>query len=608
MSSRDLNLAGTEIPTPGVALRTTSVVTAISALCTLLSALCSVYKRPQPLLSPMRSAHALSTMNFYYRREYTVTKRTLALILVMMLLSSALLLQGCLQELPAETETPETNSPPVSEEPPDESVSAPVRRGLFTLRYDPESTVNPITGMSSSNILLASLLYESLFSLDANLDAEPVLCDAWSVEDNLTYTFSIKPDVAASDGSTLTASDVVYTLTQASQHGRFVNRLKNIDKITSEDELSVTIKLKSPNRRFIRLLDIPIIKSGSINDRIPPGTGPYVFANPDALRLERFSGHRDYQDLPVTAILLKACGDEEAAELFEDGQLSLLWDDPADTYEIRLNRVHEKRYYDTTALQYIGFNTRSVVLKEPDVRRAIGDAVDREYIVGEILQGQALAAGLALSPSYNLYDARWQRDDVDQQREMSALLARAGLEDYDDDSYLEYPDGDGGFISFSLDFIVNIENQYKVRAAYMIAETLMRTGILVNVRELSWDNFIGALQSGSFDMYYGEVVLSADFDLSALLLPGSSLNFGKTGSSEYAQLIADFLGASSAADEQAAAKELCDTILRSAPFVPVLYKKYAVYTPMGAISGAAPSQSGVFHTIKDWTIDLTMLS
>ena len=527
---------------------------------------------------------------------------------VLMLLSVVLLLQGCYNEPPVEDEPQETYTPPVIEELPEDPVSTPVRRGLFTLRYDPVSTVNPITGMNSDNILLASLLYESLFSLDANLNVEPVLCDTWSVEDNLIYTFDIKPDIAVSDGSTLTASDIVYSLTQASQHGRFVNRLKNIDKITSDDDLTVTIKLKSPNRRFIRLLDIPIIKSGSINNRVPPGTGPYIFANPEAMRLERFAGYRDYQDLPVNTILLKSCGDEEAAELFEDGQLSLLWDDPADTYEIRLNRVHEKRYYDTTALQFIGFNTRSVVLREPDVRRAIGDAVNREYITGEVLQGQALAAEFALSPSYNLYGEQWPRDEVDQQREMSALLARAGLEDYDDDSYLEYPNGDGSYMNFSLEFIVNIENQYKVRAVNMIADTLMQTGISVNIRELSWDNFISALQSGNFDMYYGEVVLNADFDLSALLLPGSALNFGKTGSSEYASLIADFLGAPSAADEQAAAKELCDVILQDAPFIPVLYKKYAVYTPMGAISGAAPSQSGVFRMIKDWTIDLTMIA
>ena len=537
-----------------------------------------------------------------------MSKRIVFRIVILALLSVALLLQGCFHEPAPDTPPPESDSPPDVEPTPNDPVITANRRGVFTLRYDPDSTVNPITGVNSNNILLSSLLYEGLFSLDGALNPEPVLCETWSVEDNLIYTFNIKPGVAVSDGSFLDANDIIYTLTQASQHGRFVNRLKNIDKITSESELSVTIKLKSPNRRFIRLLDIPVIKSGSINDRIPPGTGPYVFPGAEALRLTRFPDYRDSSDLPVASIQLRVCGDDEAAELFEDGQLSLLWDDPCDTYEIRLNRVHEKRYYDTTALQFIGFNTRSTALKEADVRRAIGCAIDREYITGEIMQGQALVATYALSPSYNLYSDLWTRDNIDSQFELSALLNRAGLEDYDDDSFLEYPNGSGGYTKFSLDFIVNSENQYKVRAANLIAGTLMQTGINVTVRELAWDSFTSALQSGNFDMYYGEVVLSADFDLSALLLPGSPLNYGKTGSSDYAPLIADFLSAPSAAEEQIAAKALCDMVLFDAPFVPILYKKYAVYTPMGAISGAAPSQSGVFRNISDWTIDLTILS
>ena len=536
-------------------------------------------------------------------------QRSLALALAAAIaFSLPALLQGCLNEQAPETEPEAPVSPPAEEVIESSGVVASTKRGLFTLRYDPDSTVNPITGMNSDNILLSSLLYESLFSLDGGLNAEPVLCESWDSEDNISYTFILKPEIAFSDGSSLTSNDVVYSITQASQRGRFVNRLGVIDKITAEDDLTVTIRLKSPNRRFIRLLDIPIIKAGSIDGRIPPGTGPYMFAGADILRLVRFNGHRDYEKLPVPSVVLIVCEDDEAAELFEGGLLSLIWDDPADSHDIRLNRVHEKRYYDTTALQFIGFNTRSAVLSESDVRRAIGCAIDREFIVDEIMQGHAHPAQFALSLPYDLYSDQWGREGSDPQIEMAGLLSRAGLEDYDDDSYLEYPDGAGGYARFSLDFIVNSENQYKLRTAHLIAGALRQTGINVSVRELPWDSFISALETRNFDMYYGEVVLSADFDLSALLLPGGSLNFGRTGSSEFKPLIDAFLGAESDAWEREAAYELCKAVLFEAPFLPILYKKYVVYTPMGAISGAAPSQSGVFRMINDWTIDATMLA
>ena len=520
-----------------------------------------------------------------------------------------LLLQACLSaDIPDES-PPQIESPPFSGSPPPETPARePSEPGQFTIRYVPDNPVNPITSLNRDNTVLSSLLYECLFTLDGNLNVRPTLCESWSTEDNTTYSFVIKEGVAVTDGSTLTSNDVVYTIRQAMQTGRFVNRLKGIASVTATDDLTVTVVLTSVNNNFIKLLDIPIIKDGSIDDPIPPGTGPYVFASTGGMRLVPFPAHRDASNLTLSEIQLQECNDNELAELFDGGVLSLLWDDPSDTFDIILNRHNEPRYYDTTSLQYIGFNTRTFAFNNPNVRRAIGSSLNRSYIVSEIMPGQSLAAPLALSPAYRLYDPQWVQTSIDPLIEMSALFEFAGLKDFDNDSFLEYPDGYGGYYKLALDFIVNSENAYKVRTAYRIADTLRLYGIEIIVRELQWDNFTAALRSGNFDMYYGEVVLGADFDLSLLLLPGSPLNYGYTGSDYYKPFIEAFLGAWSDQEESIAAKALCDEINYTAPFIPILYKKYVVYTPIAAISGATPSQSGVFNGIAGWTIDLTMLS
>jgi peptide/nickel transport system substrate-binding protein len=525
-------------------------------------------------------------------------------------LISALFLQGC-QALPApEEDIPIPEDPSVEVVPPPVAppILSPPSFGRFTLRYDSKSTLNPITSSSSDNILLTSLMYESLFTLDGNLNVEPVLCESWSTEDNITYIFELRPEIAMSDGSYLTADDVTYTLRRAMTSGRFVNRLNTIRSIASDGDLTVTIVLNSANRRFIRLLDVPIIKNGSINNRVPPGTGPYIYTGEEALRLERFPQHRDFFRLPLTTIYLRECGDSELTELFDDGELSLLWDNPTDPFDIRLNRLRDTRFYDTTAMQFIGFNARSVVLRNQDVRRAIGCAINRQHITEVIMPGQTLAAPLAISPAYEFYDVAWERVFHNPLVEMALLINRAGLEDYNQDSFFEYRDDYGVFQEFSLDFIVNSENIHKIRAAHSIADTLRRTGFDITVRELPWDRFISALRNGNFDMYYGETVLSADFDLSPLLLPNGRHNYGLTGSTMYQPLIDDFLSAQTDADERAAAARLCEEIRVYAPFVPILYKRYAIYTPLRAIIGATPSQSGIFHRFADWSIDLTMLS
>jgi len=505
-----------------------------------------------------------------------------------------------------QTETEETPDPGSETQSPTPTAPQPVP-GRFTLRYDPKSTLNPITALNRDNILISALLYESLFVLDGNLNVEPLLCESWETEDNVSFTFNIKPGIAMSDGSRLTADDVVYTLRQASLKGRFINRFGSVTGVSSDGELAVTVTLQSPNSRFIYLLDVPVIKSGSIDNRLPPGTGPYTFTDPDVMRLDRFTGYRDFRSLPLTTVYLLECGDDELTQLFDDGELSLLWDDPSDAFDIRLNRLDEKRYYNTTTIQFIGFNAREGVMRNPDVRRAVGCSIDRNYIVNEIMSGQAIPAPLPLPATFRHYDPKWEHRDLDPLTEMSLLLDRARMEDFDNDSYLEIADGLGGYADFSVDFIVNSENMHRARAANAIADNLRQFGFRISVRELPWESFINALQLGDFDMYYGEITLGADFDLSPLVLPGN-LNFGGTASTTNKPFIDDFLASETDEEVQDAVSRLLDEIQRNAPFVPVLYKKYVIHTSMGAISGAEPGQSNVFRNFTDWKINLSMLS
>ena len=541
-------------------------------------------------------------------RFYSMTKKRRFTKVISIILLAAIYLQGC--EFPAATvdSLPEASDPPATESPElDASVPDSPKPGLFRVRYVPDSPVNPITSLAGDNLVLASLLYEGLFTLDSNLNVEPVLCESWSTEDNITYTYLIKSGIAMTDGSTLTADDVVYTLKQAMQTGLFINRLSVIRSVESDEELTVTVVLKTPNSHLNMLLDIPIIKDGTIDYSIPPGTGPYEFSGAGDMRLRRFIRYRDFAKLPITNIYLLICDDHEIAEAFDDGKLSLLRDDPASTIDVILNRHSEIRLYDTTTLQYIGYNMRSIVLRNADVRRAIGSSLDRRYIADTIMHGQPVASPLALSPSYRLYDAQWEDVVTDPLKGMSALLIRAGLKDYDNDSYLEYPDGYDSYYKFALDFIVNSDNPYKVEAAHRISDTLKLYGFEIIVRELPWDSFIASLEAGTFDLYYGEITLGADFDLSPLLLPDSHLNYGLMGGEYYRSYIENFLAAPTDEDELVAAQLLCDEINEDAPFIPILYKRYVVYTPIGAISGATPSQSGIFNNFSDWTIDLEML-
>ena len=539
-------------------------------------------------------------------------------ILIFLFLLPAILLQGCGvfpirpgRPAPIVSAPVELPEPPAPEAPEPEQPRPP---GRFTLRYETGFTMNPILALNRDNIMLTSLLFESLFMLDEDLVAHPLLCAEWSTEDNVTFTFEILPDIAMHDGSTLTADDVAYSIRTARNNTRSRHRskLQTIETVTTDGELTVVITLNTPNARFDRVLDIPIIKSGSIDQRIPPGTGPYIFPFDEAMYLNRFQGYRHYNDLPLTTIYLLECNDSDLTDFFDNGVLSLLWDDPTGAFDIRLNRLHEPRLYNTTSLHYLGFNANSYALRNADVRRAIGCAIERQFIVENIMNtpraGQTVAAPVAISPVFDLYDPGWERRG-DPLYEMGELIDRAQLLDYFNESFLATPDGIGGYIRFTLNFIVNIENAHKRAAANRISDNLRQFGFNVIVRELQWSEFVKALEDGAFDMYYGETMVGADFDLSTLLLPGdNTLNFGNTGNTVHRPFMQSFLAADTPEEVSFAGEQLNLAITQNAPFIPILYKRHAIYSHMGAVTGAAPSQSGVFYNFQDWSIDLMMLN
>ena len=474
----------------------------------------------------------------------------------------------------------------------------------FTLRYDSNSTLNPLTCKSSDNRLIGMLMYEGLFKVNEFFEAEPVLCESFSTQDNITYTFKVKSGVKMHDGSELTAADVAYSLTWAKKTSVYSNRLRIIESAEQTEDNSVLVTLAYPNKNIAKILDIPIIKYGSVDEKVPAGTGPYAFIVGLEPTIIKFKDHADYVKLPTDRVFFAECTDTAIVEMFSDSLIDLIRDDPTDAVEISVSRPHETRYYNTTSLCYLGFSSANAAMRDAQVRRAISYAVDRSAIVSDILKREAIEAPLILSPVYRQYEKAWEKKRDNTFVEMSSLLSRAGLRDANNDTYLEYPLSDAEYIPLEIRFIVNRENHFKVDIVHKIAAELRRVGFNVTVLELDWADFMTALEEGEFEMYIADTTLPADFDLSALLAAGGVLDYGGMGDEEYTELIGSFLNATTDAAEKEAARRICDMVSEKSTIIPVYYKLGAVMSGRNVISGMEPSQSNVFYNFTEWEIKL----
>ena len=94
----------------------------------------------------------------------------------------------------------------------------------------------------------AALIYDTLFSWDADMVPRPQMVDTWSKsEDGLLYSFTLRPGLKFHDLSPVTSRDVVATLRRLLVRDTQNQLLAGlVAEIATKDERSFTLRLKAP--------------------------------------------------------------------------------------------------------------------------------------------------------------------------------------------------------------------------------------------------------------------------------------------------------------------------------------------------------------------------
>ena len=494
------------------------------------------------------------------------------------LLSVPLLLTGCWQDV---DEVEEEFWMMAEEETADENQT--VLPASFSLPYDPEQTLDPVTCPDGMQQVVASLLFEGLFSLDANWEPQGLLCSDYTYDpQTLTYVFTLREGVSFSDSSPLTGDDVRDTLNRARTSLRYGARLSGVKSI-SAGESTVSITLSQANTAFPALLDIPIVKSGT-EDTIPLGTGPYLLADDaDTRRLVASQNWWQGSTQPVEHILLVETADTDAQFYrFSSRDVQLITTDLTGTQSVGTLENVSCTDAGTTILQYLGCNTAQGPLTDPALRRCLSLGINRPQLVSAFLSGHGTAAQFPLSPLCSLYPSHLE----------IAYSSTAFSQAVKSSSFsLEEP----------LVFLVNTENTFKLSIAQYLCDVFTDGGVPVELRSLPWEEYTAALQAGDFDLYYGEVKLCADWNLSSLLSYDGSLNYGGW-SDEQTQILLNQYAA--AQDPSAAMESLCAYLQQTQPIIPLCFKSTSVLTQSGVVEGLSPTAANPLSPLSSLIIHL----
>ena len=505
------------------------------------------------------------------------------------------MLAGCGQAAPKESAPVEGNLPGT------ELGVSDAADEIFSLNYNSGASLNPYATNDTDNLLISQLVYDNIFELDDEYNlSSRIIMDYETTNGGSYWTFTVDTSIKMHDGTNLTAADVAYSISLAKQTSRYRGRLTYYYGASATSDSTFAVSLGKADMLFPYLLTIPVVKNGSSGEAMPAGTGPYKYVEGENY-VEAFDGHVNYQTLPVDKIYFKEYSETvDIITAFEDSYIDLVVNDPSGKSNLGYGGNTETRYYMTANLHYFGFNSEAPFVGNAQYRYPLQLAVDREYAAGTLMQKGAVASALPVWPSSPFY-SEGIADQVKFDLELCAMvLDNLGVTDMDNDGkreYVEYSKTQ----DINIDLIVCSESAGKGDIAKQFASDMGSLGVTVTVRELSWTEYQNALTNGDYDMYYAEVKLGADFDLTSILTEDGSLNYGKIKDENYATYINAFLAADELTRTQAC-EVLLNYITTNVPIIPICFERQEVISHRNVITGMNPNASNVFYGIENWTI------
>ena len=459
--------------------------------------------------------------------------------------------------------------------------AGPVEQGEFALACYPSAGFHPITGGNRTNLSLGGLVYEGLYALNQQFQPLEQLCTAGAqAADGLSWTFTLRSGVTFSDGSPLTAAEVKASLDLARTSAAYSARLGDITNVTA-GEGTVTVTLSRANGNLPALLDIPIVKE---TGGVPLGTGPYVLSGSgEDWTLTARQGWWQGEELPLQTIPLRAI--QEADDLihaFDTRDIALVSTDLTGTNALGFSGSFDTVDYPTSIMLYVGFNVTSGPCRSAAVRQALLRAFDRSSVATALYSSHARPAALPISPASSYYPETLAQELEYAPQEAAQLLEAAGKVG-------------------SLTFVAPSDNAARAATAQHLADGLTELGLQVELQLLPWDKYTAALEKGDFDLYLAEVRLTADFDLTALITAGGSLNYGGYADAEAAQLLQSYR-ASSGQGRDLSALRLYERLAEEPPFAVLCFKNWSVLTQWSRISNLTPTQQNVFYGFAHWDI------
>ena len=279
-------------------------------------------------------------------------------------------------------------------------------------------TFDPFNTQDDYSIFTELQVYDRLVRLsDDGKGADPELATEWKIaDDGLSATFTLRDGVKFSDGSPMTADDVVFSLKRAvDQSGSWGFLFSPVTDVTKVDDKTIKLVMSEPFAPLLPALSTfaasiyskaNFEKYGAQAGEHPLGTGAFMLEKWDKGAQVVLAKNPNYWQAgkpSLDKVVFTVVGDDNARVLqLQSGAADIIdFVPPNQVDQITASGAQIQRV-DGTAVGWLTLNEAKKPLDDPNVRCALAWAVDREAIAKTIYFGLATPAK-SIIPSTTLY-------------------------------------------------------------------------------------------------------------------------------------------------------------------------------------------------------------
>lgn len=486
-------------------------------------------------------------------------------------------------------------------------------------------SINPLLlNGGEINKYATGLMFLPLMELDADLNFEGMLADSITTEDNKNFIVHIDDAATWSDGTPVTADDVVYTALRLAspvigntammyyvfegvgddgfveEGAESIDGIQKVDdktvQFTTKEEMPITT-FENSYARYLLTLPKHVIEQYSEEELSTADwfnhpdvvSGPFIVTDFDVDHYISYEANKDYwKGAPkIDKLNIKIVDGSQLYAGLQSGEIDItqqtMSDIPQEDYESveALDNV-DVVYGSPVTNQSVFIQTKNV----PDVkvRQAMLYAIDRQQILEELLNGHGEIVDGFLSSASPFYDDSLTPVSYDPEK-AKALLEEAGW--------------DG---SQTIRFYVNSGDSTFVNAASIIAAEWAAVGIKAEIQTVDFATLMSVAGTEDYDVLavqYTYAPVDPYPDVAWLL--GSEGSW--TGYSD--DTLNDALTKSQLTSDPEETKELFSVVDKKVQEDVPMFSAYVI-SAQGAVSkritGAAPSVYGFFNDVQNWDV------